>query len=251
MCLESRLCLSCFAIVPWLLFLFVWAYVWRLKADDGNQLWSHLHLVLWGRASHLNPRLTDMTSLAAKLALGRPCLYHLSWNYRVTTMPTLHLCGFWGSEPWSSLLHSQYFNQRALSPAHGFHFWCHRDQKALHPHCSYEKEEWSRNFLLPHFSYPHLTWTMLTWLKAAHAQMRIWIWLQREQICSWSTTFYLQLPLPQVLIWPVVASWELKGSWYPSMGYHVAFYRVCISVIYPLSLVKYREMCSLEATVTA
>lgn len=44
----------------------------------------------------LNPRLMDKTSLVGKLALGRPCLYHLSWNYRVTTMPTLHLCGLWG-----------------------------------------------------------------------------------------------------------------------------------------------------------
>lgn len=27
------------------------------------------------------------------------------------------LCGFWGSEPWSSGLHSQYFTHRACSPA--------------------------------------------------------------------------------------------------------------------------------------
>lgn len=47
--------------------------------------------------------------------------------------------------------------------------------------------------------------------KFATCLTSIWIQLQREQVCSWSTTFYLKLPLARVLLWAVLASWELEG----------------------------------------
>lgn len=77
--------------------------VWRVWMEDwGLHLESSsiaLYLILWGRASQLNPELANVTSVANQLALGIPCFCLPYLNYKQGTQ---HSCGFWESKFQSS-----------------------------------------------------------------------------------------------------------------------------------------------------
>lgn len=71
-----------------------------------------LHLIYWGRVSHVNPEFTDSISLASRLALGIPYLHIPALGPPEAIMSAWNLCRCW-LRIWNSVFMSP---RQALCP---------------------------------------------------------------------------------------------------------------------------------------
>lgn len=108
-----------FSFFIFIVFACVWAHmyigIWR--PEIGIKVSIALHFTHLKQGLSVNPRICVTTSLPRQLALRVLCLCLPRLELHVTVRPGQHLCEVWGSELWTSDVHSKCFNPRPFSPA--------------------------------------------------------------------------------------------------------------------------------------
>lgn len=100
---------------------YIYVHCMSVHVENGGWCWVSfsivLHLLRWSKISHLNPELADSGYVGSHTALGLFLFLGLMGGTVIPAIPIRHLCGFVGSELWSSGLCGKHFTWWASSPS--------------------------------------------------------------------------------------------------------------------------------------